>query len=465
MTKHAEFLRERPGFWSGALFGMLTGISSLLLFQYFSGILREPRLSRKVIVSRETQFETKEALAMFIAAESLRAGVRTRYLTHNVSKHVMHAGYRNFRESWARDFGFATYGMIALKQFDVVRETLEAFFWFQTLKGQFPVKLHSLDVVTRFLHSLLGREQPMQRILAPKYVSAHGAPSLDSEALLVISALYYVEQTYDVDFLKKNWDTLVLAMEWLKAFASQPSGLLCQQQFADWADSIDRHGTVLYTNVLYWKALSEMAKYALTVEQPDLATYYHDQVETISRGIQERLWRPQLGCFATNERLDNLSSDGNLLAIVWGLATADQAVSILKVMEEAHMAEPVPTRVVYPSYPVELIAVENILGDLESYHTNASWLWLGAWHLIALTQNGDQAGAQKIHERIVDVIVRDQQINEVHGPNSKPLGSFWYKSEAPLIWNAAMVLYAFDVYKQTFRVENNMLSILSSIKE
>src|ERR1041385_3230671 len=140
MTKHVDTLQHRSGFWSGALFGMLTGISSLLLFQYFSGILREPRLNHKTIVSREDHFETKEALAMFIAAESLRAGVRTRYLTRDVSKRIMHAGYRNFRESWARDFGFATYGMITLKQFEIVHETLEAFFWFQTTKGQFPVK-------------------------------------------------------------------------------------------------------------------------------------------------------------------------------------------------------------------------------------------------------------------------------------------------------------------------------------
>ena len=80
-------------------------------------------------------------------------------------------------------------------------------------------------------------------------------------------------------------------------------------------------------------------------------------------------------------------------------------------------------------------------------------------------QSGDQEGAQKIRQRIVDVIVRDHQINEVHGPNGKPLASYWYKSEAPLIWNAAMVLYAFENYKQTFRVENDMLSVMASIKE
>jgi hypothetical protein len=52
-------------------------------------------------------------------------------------------------------------------------------------------------------------------------------------------------------------------------------------------------------------------------------------------------------------------------------------------MEEAGMAEPVPTRVVYPSYPKELVALENLLGRLPNYHTDASWLWIGAWHVIA----------------------------------------------------------------------------------
>ena len=53
-----------------------------------------------------------------------------------------------------------------------------------------------------------------------------------------------------------------------------------------------------------------------------------------------------------------MSSDGNLLAIAWGLAKREQAESIVKVMERARMAEPVPTRVTYPSYPRHLIALE-----------------------------------------------------------------------------------------------------------
>src|SRR5574339_198282 len=241
------------GFWSGALFGTVTGMASLLTFQYLFGILRRPRLLSRAILLGKEEFEDEEALALFIAAESLRSGIQTRPLTHTVSKEIVHAGYRNFSESWARDFGFAAYGLLALKQYNPVKETLEAFLWHQTPDGQLPVKLHSVDVVTRFLHSYLGREQPNEMPLKPKYLSGHGAPSLDGQSLLVIAALAYVQETGNSAFLENHWDELKAAMRWLENYRRGPEEdpLLHQGAFADWADSIARRGRVLYTNVVY----------------------------------------------------------------------------------------------------------------------------------------------------------------------------------------------------------------------
>jgi hypothetical protein len=106
------------------------------------------------------------------------------------------------------------------------------------------------------------------------------------------------------------------------------------------------------------------------------------------------------------------------------------------------MAEPVPTRVTHPSYPRHLIALENVLGGMANYHTSASWLWIGAWHIIALARIGQLDKARELTSRILGVIVQDRQVNEVHAPNGKPLASLWYTPEAPLIWNAGMVIYA-----------------------
>src|SRR5215211_707499 len=333
------------GFWSGALFGTLTGMAYLLTFQYLFGILLRTRLMSKAILLGEEQFDDEEALAIFITAESLRSGIQARRLTTHGSKEVLHAGYRNFSESWARDFGFAAYGLLTLKQQNTVKETLEAFFHHQTSHGQLPVKLHSVGVVTRFLHSYLGREQPNELMLKPKYISGHGAPSLDGQALLVIAALAYTQETGDIRFLEDHWNQLQAAMRWLENYR-KPGGadpLLYQGAFADWADSIARHGRVLYTNVVYWNALSEMAIAATQLDFHAEAIAYFSQAEKIVRAINRYFWRGDLGYFVTSEELLQLSSNGNLLAIAWGLAKQEQAESILRVMERARMAEPVPT--------------------------------------------------------------------------------------------------------------------------
>jgi len=466
MRSSAEVKQERSDFWSGALFGTLLGMGSLLTYQYFSGILRQPRLISKEIFSEDSEFENREMLAMFIAAENLRSGIQPRSLEGNIRKKILHAGYRNFRESWARDFGFATFGLLALEQFDTVKETLEAFFLNQSVQGQLPVKLYSMNVVTRFFHSLLGREQPTKTMLRPKYVSAHGADSLDGQAMLVIAALTYAQQAEDVSFLQNHWEQLGLSMQWLKIHGQEDDRpLLSQGAYADWADSVARRGNVLYTNVVYWKALSEMALAAASFDRTDEAVMYFSEAEALSRAIQEEFWRPDLGYFITSRNLEQLSSAGNLLAIAWGLASPEQTESILKVMEEAGMAIPIPTRVAYPSYPPALIAIENLMGGLGNYHTEAAWLWVGAWHVIALANSGRLEKAQEMMERISEVIVRDRQVNEVHGPDGQPLNSIWYKSESPLTWNAGMVIYAYKTLEAKLQPETNILSLLNQITE
>lgn len=458
---------SQSGFWSGALFGTVTGMASLLTFQYLFGILRRPRLISKAILMSQEEFDDEAALGIFISAESLRSGIQTRRLTNNLSKEVVHAGYRNFSESWARDFGFAAYGLLTLKQYNPVKETLEAFFWHQTPQGQLPVKLHSVGVVTRFLHSFFEREQPNEVLLKPKYMSGHGAPSLDGQALLIIAALAYTQETGNISFLENHWDALRMAIHWLENYRKAPEEdpLLHQGAFADWADSIARRGRILYTNIVYWKALSEMAVAATRLNLKQEAVSYFVQAETVLRAINRHFWRNDLGYFVTSDELTQLSSDGNLLAIAWGLTKREQAESILTVMENAKMAEPVPTRVTYPSYPRELIALENLLGGMASYHTNASWLWIGAWHIIALVRTGRMEEAQKLVARMLAVIVRDRQVHEVHAPNGAPLSSMWYTPEAPLTWNAGMVIYACHIFENKRQEEHKILSLFNKTTE
>jgi glycogen debranching enzyme len=446
-----------PSFLEGLVVGALVGMALLIAYQYIHAIFKQPRLTTRVASSDAKDFASVEAHALFVAKNNLYSAIERRRLRNNKTRQILHAGYRNFRESWARDFGFAVYGLLALKQFRVVSDTLEAFLDHQTENGQLPVKLHSMSSTTRYFHSFFEREQPTELPLRPKYLSAHGAPSLDGQALLVIAAINYSRESADLDFIRLHWEALTKAVSWIERSAKDPHGeLLIQGPFADWADSIDQRGRVLYTNVLYWQALQEMSNGSNCLGLIDQSLFYKDKAKLVEDAIHRTLWRPSLGYFAASDALDHLTSSGNLLAITWGLSSPEQSSTILAAMDKANMATPVPTKVAYPPYPMHLIALENRLAGVANYHTDAAWLWIGAWHVIALAHENRLAESREILSRMANIIIQDQQIHEVYSPSGKPLSNFWYTSEAPLTWNAGMIVYAYHVLAHGVHTDSDL---------
>jgi GH15 family glucan-1,4-alpha-glucosidase len=442
--------------------GMIVGAVSLIVYQYTRAIVTQPRLTSRAMLSNAADFDTVETHALFIATENLRSAIEFRRLRNKKTRQILHAGYRNFRESWARDFGFAVFGLLALKEYKAVKDTMEAFLDHQKMDGQLPVKLHAMGAPTRFMYSLLEREQPTEIPLRPKYLSAHGAPSLDGQALLVIATIHYSREANDLEFIRTHWDALVKAILWMEQSAKDSNGeLLIQGPFADWADSIDRRGRALYTNVLYWKALQEMSEGATRLGFAESASTYIQSAEQVADAIQKILWRPSLGYFAASDVLNHLTSSGNLLAIAWGLSSTEQTNSILEALINADMANPVPTKVAFPSYPRHLIALENRLAGIANYHTDAAWLWIGAWHVIALARAGRLDESRATCARMAGVIVRDRQIHEVYAPNGKPLSNFWYKSESPLTWNAGMIVYAYSVLDQLMKSKTDVVPLVN----
>lgn len=432
------------GLWT--FLASVFGILFWRIFGYGQRLWRQPLLKPAAIPTDLHTFPTVEARALQIAAANLRAGIERRRLLDGQQKLVLCAGLRNFREPWARDLGFASFGLIELGECQAAKESFEVFLLNQRPSGQFPVKVHSTNVLDRYLHSLLGREQPNLIPIKPKYITAHNTISLDGNAILVIGMLNYAHRAGDWGFLRRNWSALKRAISWLETHGLEADGLLHQAAFADWADSIARRGRVLYTNVLYWKALHDMAHAAATFDQTADRHYFTQRAEYLKRSINDHFWRPDLGYYVTNKIFDNLSSSGNLLAIVWEMASPTQAHAILNKMNEFEMANPVPTRTTHRPYPRRFIAIENHLGGIPHYHTSAAWLWLGAWHIIALARMERLDEAATLLRRMSTVIVRDGAVHEVYAPTGNYLSSFWYTSEVPLTWSAGMAVYAHYVY-------------------
>jgi len=418
------------------------------VIRYWQRLLRQPFLLPTPLPAGLEDHDLIEAKAQLIAAANVRTAIEKRRLPNGQEKFVLCAGVRNFREPWARDLSFASYGLIELGELQAVKESLEVFLMNQRPNGQFPVKIHSTNILDRYLHSLFKREQPSQIPLRPKYVTAHNTISLDGNVLLVIACLYYADRSGDQEFIQSYWPALKQAIRWIEGHALENDGLLHQAAFTDWADSIARTGRVLYTNILYWKALHDLATHAPRYGTMEDAAYFKARAEYLKNSINTYFWRADLGYYVTSQMFDNLSSSGNLLAIAWEMTTPEQAHLILDKMAEFGMANPVPTQVTHRPYPNKYVAIENRLGGIAHYHTSAAWLWLGAWHVIALTRMERLAEAEKLLYRISDVIVRDGVVHEVYSPNGQYLSSLWYTSEAPLTWSAALVIYAYHVYQR-----------------
>lgn len=434
------------GIWSAI--GSVIGYFFWKMFGYGRRLFQQPYLLPVAPPAEIENHQNVTAKGLLIAATNLRAGIERRRLPDGQEKLVLCAGTRNFREPWARDLGFASFGLVELGEFQAVKESLEVFLINQRASGQFPVKVHSTTVLDRYLHSLFKREQPNHTPIRPKYITAHNTISLDGNGLLVIALLNYVKYSGDDAFALRHWFALKQAINWMEGHALEEDGLLHQGAFTDWADSIARTGRVLYTNVIYWKALHDLAEAAPDYGRAADQTYFAAKAQRLKKAINDHFWRDDLGYYVTNEIFDNLSSSGNLLAIAWDMTTPDQAHSILDKMNEYGMANPVPTQVVHRPYPNKFIALENRLGGIAHYHTSAAWLWLGAWHIIALARMERLAEAETLRTRIAEVMVRDEAVHEVYDPNGYHLSSFWYTSEAPLTWSAGMVVHADYVYRR-----------------
>jgi len=435
----------------GLFFAALAAILSYLIWRfgkYWLQLLGRPPLPPIVVppgVAAETSLETR---ALLIASTNLLGGLERRGLDNGHEKTVLCAGIRNFREPWARDFGFASYGLMELEEFQAAKETLEVFLLNQRRSGQFPVKVHSTSVLDRYLHSLFSKEQPIHRPIKPKHITAHKTISLDGNALLVIAALHYADRSGDDEFIKEHWSAIKQAIKWLDSHASPIDGLLVQEKYADWADSVARGGKVLYPNVLYWKASFDMARAATKYGFDFDELHFTTKADHLEHAICNHFWREDLGYFVTSQELSQLSSDGNLLAVAWNLATPQQANSILDKMRDLGMDSPVPTKVAQPAYPNNLIAIENRLAGIGNYHTTGAWLWLGAWHIIALLQAGRHTEAETLLKRVSNAIVRDGAVHEVYASDGHHLSTFFYTSEAPLTWSAGMVVYAYHQYQR-----------------
>ena len=96
------------------LSALVIGLTSLVVYafwrvqRYIRRVFKQPSFRAHHILINAANDNDMGNHGYEIAVNNLRAGIEVRHLSDGTQKLVLCAGQRNFREPWARDFGFAT---------------------------------------------------------------------------------------------------------------------------------------------------------------------------------------------------------------------------------------------------------------------------------------------------------------------------------------------------------------------
>ncbi len=315
------------------------------------------------------------------------------------------------------------------------------------------------------------------------YVSTENAGAVDANLWYILGHYLHFLVTGDVAFLVAHWPRIDRALIWLEYQDMNECGLLEVPEAGDWMDLLAVRYNVLYDNVLYYAAVlahQELSKHlpaGLERHRPEVdAAGIHERINLlmwidrcwVAEHFAEHLeklkairleWfmlyhnvgtissRPfYLPWVAFREYGDWCDSLGNLLAILTGVADRHRSEHILRFMQQVGMAEPYPTKAIYPpifpgeSHWREYYRSRN-LNLPHQYHNGGIWPMIGGFHVAALVRHGWQSEAERLLVALAEAnrqgMNEEWEFNEwMHGESGHPMGF------AQQAWSAAMFLYA-----------------------
>ena len=346
------------------------------------------------------------------------------------------AGRLHFNAYWARDGLWASFGALALGDHAQVRAELDTFVKHQFPSGKLPVRVEFVG------HHFTGYNTLRSR---PKVVGRAGgvfSDPIDPTALFLIVAREYLERGGDRSFCARFDPVMDRAIRWLRRHDHDGDGLIESYWLADWMDSIMKANKVFNLNVIYYAGLRAYAALKAANNRADEA----EEVSREAARVYDRLRIFWTGEYFTDwiwgAKHGGFSSDGNVLAMLFGVATPDQGRRILDYIREHRLDTDAPLRVCDPVYSPWRVFPMYYLAGIGDYHRTMIWPWLGTLNTVCKARYGDRGEALADLARIGDWYLRHNAVNEVYDRGGTPITRRWYTAEVPFAWNAGLYVYA-----------------------
>ena len=198
-------------------------------------------------------------------------------------------------------------------------------------------------------------------------------------------------------FWKTNYETMKNVLSFYDLYSMPTSGFISTDEATSWMDLMPVRGKGLYVNAMYALALQSGAKTAKTMHDSGNESIYLEKYDDLRSKINEHFWwkkdadvldyigfgfgtevdkallndvlekgEKEGGMFyqktldggyylpflAFRDSAHWFESLGNLLTVHAGVASPDQASSILNVIDKYELSVPYPTRVSHPPIPI-----------------------------------------------------------------------------------------------------------------
>jgi glycogen debranching enzyme len=296
----------------------------------------------------------------------------------------------------------------------------------------------------------------------PKYAAGGEASEADfwylgciDATLWWLLAVHHVRSRSSEPGVAGRWQPQVeRALQWLLAQEHQRFFLLQQNEASDWADIMPRSGFVLYSNALWYrvKRLYRLANAEDTREH--FEHLFHPFDQDLPKYHRARLLRHYVRRGACNRDFylsfvnfsvfgDEGDVFGNLLAILFGIASDGMSSRIIRVIDRAGAALPLPIRVVLdpvgPEHPLWRAYMSRHQQNLQhQYHNGGCWPFVGSFWVMSLMARGKQERARRALEDLACAnSLSGWRFTEwFHGRSGAPMGM------AGQTWNAATFLLA-----------------------
>jgi glycogen debranching enzyme len=348
------------------------------------------------------------------------------------------AGKSHFSDLWIRDSCFASLGSLSVGDYDVVKHNIETMLSFQAKDGQIPLRVGQKWMVLKFLG--IDATTPAARFKEDKEISI----PTDSNSLLLIIIEKYLQKTNDKSLILYHFNALKKAVEWNFSRDLNHDLLMEEGYYAGWADSLKKNGTVLYTNVLHYKAVQSFAYCCEYLGKTAEAKHYTYLAGCIKDTINRLFWNGDYyvdWVDLSGKPYDYFSTDGNVLAIIFGCADAQQSSSIQKYVHQKGLDEGFSTLSVYPHYERKHIYSLFLPLGMGDYHNGLQWLWIGCVDAVSKHTIGLHKEALALMSRIATKIVEHNGVYEVYDEGN-PVKRLFYKSEQWFAWSAGLFVWA-----------------------